>query len=98
MTQTTNTIEVELDSRQRLPLARIIQDGQHRFRVITLPSGEYLVSPIVSVSERELAMLRNPEARASLNEGLEQAAKGDVTHREPGYYEKLADELGTDND
>ena len=92
----TETIEVELDSRNRLPLARIVQDNQHRFRVTVLPSGDYLVSPVVSVSERELAMLRNPEALASLTLGFEQVAKGQITRREPGHYEALAEAFGTD--
>ena len=94
----TETIEVELDSRNRLPLARIVQGSQHRFRVSMLPSGEYLLSPVVSISERELAMLRNPVALASLTEGLEQVAKGRVTRREPGHYELLAKELGPDDE
>lgn len=93
-----NTIEVELDSRQRLPMARIIQGSHHRFRVIDLGNGEYLISPVVTISERELAMLRNPEAMASLTKGMRQAAEGAVTRRGSGYYEKLVAQLEPDED
>lgn len=93
-----NTIEVELDSRQRLPLARIVKGGHRRFRVADLGNGEYLISPVVSISERELAMLRSQEAMTSLAEGIRQAAEGTVTRREPGYYEALAAQLGPDDD
>ena len=98
MTPQAETIEVELDSRQRLPLARIVGPTQHRFRVERLPSGEYLITPVVSISERELAMLQNPAARSSLNEGIEQAAKGEVARQKLGHFTHLAAELGPDED
>jgi hypothetical protein len=88
-----NTIELELDSRQRLPLARVIQGSQHRFRVTTMPDGSLILTPMVSISERELAMLCNPEALASLREGIDQAARGEVVRYKPGYFTRLAEEL-----
>ncbi len=91
-------IEVELDSRQRLPMARVLRGSQHRFRVVPLPGGDYLVSPVVSVSERELAVLRSPETLASLQQGLDQAARGDVVRYGPGHFTRLAGELGPDDD
>ena len=91
-------IEVELDSRQRLPLARIIHTGQRRFRVEALSSGEYLLSPVTSVSIRELAMLRNPEALSSLKIGIDQAAEQKMSRHAPGYFSKLSADLGGDGD
>jgi len=93
---TASPIEVELDSRQRLPMARVVKGSQHRFRVVPLPGGDYLVSPVVSVSERELAVLRSPESMATLQKGLEQAAQGEVVRYGPGHFTKLAEELGPD--
>ena len=80
-------VEVELDSRQRLPMARIINGSQHRFRVTKLPTGELLLTPVVSISERELAMLRNPERMAQLAEGIRQAAAGEVSVYDVGTDE-----------
>jgi len=93
---TASPIEVELDSRQRLPMARLVKGSQHRFRVVPLPGGDYLVSPVVSVSERELAVLRSPETMATLQKGLEQAVQGEVVRYGPGHFTKLAEELGPD--
>jgi hypothetical protein len=85
---TNTSMEVELDSRQRLPLAKVVQGSQHRFRVDVQPGGELLLTPIVSISERELAMLKNPEAMASLKEGLDEAAAGKVVRHGAGYFSK----------
>jgi hypothetical protein len=89
-------MEVEVDSRQRLPLSKVIDANQHRFRVTRLESGEYLLTPLVSISERELAFLRNPEAVEAVRRGIEQAAVGKVTRYEPGHFAKLVAELGDD--
>jgi hypothetical protein len=51
-------IEVELDSRQRLPRARVVKVSQHRFRVVPLPGGDDLVSPVVSVLFDETGLAR----------------------------------------
>lgn len=91
-------IEVELDSRQRLPMARVLRGSQHRFRVVPLPGGDYLVSPVVSVSERELAVLRSSKTLTALQRGLDQAARGDVARHGPGHFTKLAGELGPDDE
>lgn len=98
MSEAQGMIEVELDSRHRLPMAKVVDAGQHRFRVTRLPGGDFLLSPVVSVSERELAVLRSPETLASLREGLDQAAKGDVVRHGPGHFTKLAEELGREDE
>lgn len=91
-------MEVELDSRHRLPMAKVVHTGQHRFRITPLPGGDFLLSPVESVSARELAMLRNPEALASLQEGVRQAAQGATTCYPPGHFERLAEGLAPDGD
>jgi hypothetical protein len=90
---TTQSIEVELDSRQRLPLARVVQENQRRFRVDVQAGGELLLTPVVSISERELAMLKDPQAMASLQEGIEDVRAGRVVRFEPGHFSKLAADL-----
>jgi len=91
-----DAIELEVDSRRRLPIGRLIENDQHRFRARKMLGGDILLTPVVSVSERELAVLRNPEALASLRTGLDQAAAGQGTRYERGHFEKLAEELGLD--
>jgi hypothetical protein len=88
--------ETELDSRQRLPMARIIHGDAKRFRVTALDSGDYLLTPVVSMSERELEILSNPERVASIKEGIRQAANEEVTRYPAGHFSKLAAELGDD--
>ena len=95
---TNPSMEVELDSRQRLPLAKVVQGSQHRFRVDVQPGGELLLTPLVSISERELAMLKNPEAMASLKEGLDEAAEGKVVRHGAGYFSKRVAEHEAESD
>ncbi len=73
-------------------MSRVVHSGQHRFRIVPLDGGDFLVSPVVSVSERELAVLRNPATLASLQEGLDQVARGDVVRFEPGHFSRLAED------
>ena len=87
---TITSMEVELDSRQRLPLAKMVQGIHHRYRVDLQPGGELLLTPVVSISERELAMLKNPEAMASLQKGLDEAATGNVVRHGPGHFSMQA--------
>lgn len=88
--------EVELDSRQRLPLAKVVQASQRRFRVEKLPSGEYLLTPVVSISERELAVLKDREIMNKIEEGVRQAAAGDVVRYEVGFFSQLIENDGID--
>jgi hypothetical protein len=69
-------LEVELDSRGRAPLGRIATSP--RYRVEKLDGGEILLTPVVSITERELAVLANPELVASLKEGIAQMKAGQV--------------------
>lgn len=52
---------------------------------------------IKKVSDREQAMLDNPEAMESLHRGLEQAANGEVIRYDPRYNEKLVAEMDDDD-
>jgi hypothetical protein len=72
----TTAKEVELDSRGRVPLGRIATS--HRYRVERLEDGEILLTPVVSISERELAVLANPELVESIKRGVAQMNAGQV--------------------
>jgi hypothetical protein len=88
--------EIELDNRQRLPLAKVPHGAVSRFRVTELPGGELLLSPVVSLSQREFEMLSNPARVASIQEGIAQAREGKVTVFPAGHFAKLAVDLGVD--
>jgi hypothetical protein len=90
--------EVELDSRQRLPLAKVVQGSQRRFRVEKLPSGEYLLTPVVSISERELAVLKDRETMDRIEEGVRQVVAGNVVRYEAGFFSQLVEDEGMDDD
>ena len=95
---TSREFEVEADSRNRVPLGRLIGAGQRRFRATKTESGDIVLTPMALVSERELAMLRNPEALASLEKGIGQATRGEGTRYPADHFAKLAEELGEDDD
>jgi hypothetical protein len=90
------SVELELDSRKRLPLARVVHGDRSRFRVTTLEGGEILLTPVVSLSERELAVLARPELVESIRRGVTQAKAGQGTHHEAGHFSKLLGDHGID--
>ncbi len=83
-TETTppTSLEVETDSRGRVPLGKIVRQHQ-RFRADLLESGDILLTPVVVVTERELALLRNPEMSAKLRASIGEAERGELTPYEP---------------
>jgi hypothetical protein len=91
-------MEIEVDERQRVSLGKIIGKDVRRFRVEELPEGELLLTPVVSLSTRELSVLANPERVASIMNGIAEAKEGKVRRYPPGHFAKLAEELGDDED
>jgi hypothetical protein len=71
------SLEVETDSRGRVPLGKIVRQHQ-RFRADVLESGDILLTPVVVVTERELALLRNPEMSAKLRASIAEAERGEL--------------------
>ena len=73
--------EVEVDRRHRVALGRIpgVGDPYNRYAVrVNGETGEILLAPLVTVSPRELAVLRNPQTISRLRDGIAAAAAGDV--------------------
>jgi len=92
------SIEIEVDERQRVSLGKVISKDVKRLRVETLANGELLVTPVVSLSQRELSVLTSPERTASISAGILDAKEGRVTRYEPGHFARLAEEMGDDDD
>ncbi len=90
------SIEVDVDSRGRVALGKVIENGVRRYRVEQLPEGELHLIPLVSLSRRELSVLADPARVASIREGVEQAKNGQVISYEAGHFTRLAKEQGID--
>ena len=78
----TTTKEVELDSRGRAPLGRIAT--HQRYRLEKFEDGSILLTPVVSISQRELDFLSNPDLVASVRLGIAQAHAGQLKPYDPG--------------
>jgi hypothetical protein len=68
---------VSSDSRGRLSLGVAVLKDK-RYRVMVNKAGQILLDPVVAISERELWLWQNPEAIASVQLGISQAAAGDL--------------------
>ena len=68
---------VQADRRGRLTLGTQVL-GSKVYRVMRNPSGQILLDPVVAIPERELWLHQNSAAIASLQQGLEQAAAGEL--------------------
>ncbi|MGH9007492.1 MAG: hypothetical protein ACRDV6_07250 [Acidimicrobiales bacterium] len=73
--------EVELDSRGRVPLGRFATSS--RYRVERREDGEIVLTPVISITERELAVLGNPALVESIKLGIKQMRASEVRHYTP---------------
>ena len=67
---------LELDERRRASLGKIGRKEHSLYRAVTLDDGTIILSPAVVMSERELALLSNPERVASIKRGIDEARAG----------------------
>ncbi|MFM5890508.1 MAG: hypothetical protein ACKPFD_15060 [Dolichospermum sp.] len=78
------------DKRGRLTL--VVEAKSKEYRVMKNPFGQILldpVDPVVNISERELWLWKNPEAMASLQKGIQEAAAGELN--DLGSFAEYAD-------
>lgn len=78
----TEQTELEVDARGRVTLGKLRGDAQ-RFAATKMDDGEILLVPVVSISARELALLKNPATSRRLRSGIAQAKAGKVRPYEP---------------
>ncbi len=86
-----NLVEVDVDSRGRVSLGKMRGEVK-RYQVRALEDGEIILTPVVSVSARELAMLPNPAMSRRLRSAIRPAAAGKVTRYEPGHFTESDDD------
>ena len=82
--------EAEVDPRGRLSLGRAGATPGRRYRVESNVDGVLILTPVVSIPEREVALLADPESQRRLLRGLEEAAAG-TTH-DLGDFTQYLDE------
>jgi hypothetical protein len=75
------------DSKGRIVLGS--RFANRTYRVQELPDGNILLEPIVMVHEREAWLYRNPEALATVLEGIEQSKRGETV--DLGSFAQYAD-------
>lgn len=73
-----NHVKVNLDSRNRIPLTRILGDCEARTFDLYWEKGKLILIPLVEIPEREAWIYKNKKALASLERGLKDAAQGKV--------------------
>lgn len=76
-----------IDDRGRLTLGA--EAKSKKYRVFINSSGQILLDPVVNIPERELWLWKNPQARASLQKGMQQAAAGEL--HDLGSFAEYAD-------
>ena len=86
-------MEIDVDERQRVSLGKVIDKDTRRMRVELLPGGELLLTPVVSLSARELDVLTHPERVASIRAGLAEAEAGRIVRHRPDHWARLEAEL-----
>jgi hypothetical protein len=67
---------VQPDSRGRLSIGAAAKGKS--YRVMVNDAGQILLDPVVAIPERELWLWQNPEAIASVQRGIQQAAEGEL--------------------
>ena len=73
-----NHVKVNLDSRNRIPLTKILGGCEARTFDMYWEKDKLILIPLVEIPEREAWIYKNKTALASLERGLEDAAKGKV--------------------
>ncbi|WP_282206830.1 hypothetical protein [Kitasatospora fiedleri] len=68
--------ETEVDSRGRVSLGRAGAKPGRRYRVESNPDGVLLLTPVVSIPEREMQVWTDPLLAARIRAGIEQAENG----------------------
>ena len=81
-----------------LPGARVLHKGDRgRYRVTRTQDGEIILTArVVSLTDRELALLANPGIVESIRQGIAEAHEGKVVRYEPGHFSKALAEDGID--
>lgn len=73
-----NHVKVNLDSRNRIPLTRVLKDCEAKTFDMYWENDRIILVPLIEIPEREAWIYKNKKALASLEKGLYDAAEGKV--------------------
>jgi hypothetical protein len=82
--------EAEVDSRGRVSLGKAGAEPGRRYRVERNIDGVLILTPVVSIPEREMIVWRNPELAAAVRQGIAEAEAGQTTDR--GSFAQYAED------
>lgn len=68
--------ETEVDARGRVSLGRAGAKPGRRYRIESNIDGVLILTPVVSIPEREMVVWRNPDLAAEIREGIKEAQAG----------------------
>lgn len=68
--------ETDVDTRGRVAIGKANRHGFQRYKVSVSDDGEILLTPVVSISARELAVLQDPALMKDIREGVTDLAAG----------------------
>ncbi|MFF2751943.1 hypothetical protein ACFVVA_41210 [Kitasatospora sp. NPDC058048] len=88
--------ETEVDSRGRVSLGRAGAKPGRRYRVESNPDGVLLLTPVVSIPEREMQVWTDPLLAERIRAGIEQAQRGETV--DLGDFSKYLDQEDEDED
>jgi hypothetical protein len=74
-----NHIKVNLDSRNRIPLTKVLGECSAKTFDMFWEDERLILVPLVEIPEREAWIYKNKKALASLERGLQDAAEGKVS-------------------
>ncbi|MFI0019846.1 MULTISPECIES: hypothetical protein [Streptomyces griseus group] len=83
--------ETEVDARGRISLGRAGAKPGRRYRVESDPDGVLLLTPVVSIPERELLVWTDHEVADRVRRGVQQAREG-KTKDLGGFSQYLAED------
>ena len=67
-----------IDSRKRVPLGRLLPDDSVSLFDASVVDGKIVLEPMRAVPAKEAWLYKNPEALASVQQGLKEAGEGKV--------------------
>ncbi|MHA6805954.1 hypothetical protein [Salinifilum ghardaiensis] len=86
--------EVAVDERGRVAVGRALgESSASRFAVSRNEEGQILLTPLVSIPQREKVVWEDEQVKASLLRGMHDAAEGNVSQRDD-----FIDRNATDDD
>lgn len=82
--------EAEADNRGRVSVGRAGATPGRRYRIAAGPGGMLLLTPVVSIPERELAVWQDPHLAERVRHGVAEAEEGNTV--DLGSFAHFADE------